>query len=92
MNQRAEYADQLNPYVGGLPDSVQTLLADSYSKLFQLFMKYHDKIGRVTFWGVDDGQSWLNGFPVRGRTNYPLLFDRLLQAKPAFYAVIQSGK
>jgi len=92
VNQRAEYADQLNPYVGGLPDSVQALLADSYSKLFQLFMKYHDKIGRVTFWGVDDGQSWLNGFPVRGRTNYPLLFDRLLQAKPAFYAVIQSGK
>jgi endo-1,4-beta-xylanase len=92
VNQRADYADQLNPYVGGLPDSVQTLLADSYSKLFQLFMKYHDKIGRVTFWGVDDGQSWLNGFPVRGRTNYPLLFDRLLQAKPAFYAVIQSGK
>ena len=92
VNQHAEYADQLNPYVGGLPDSVQTLLADSYGRLFRLFMKYHDKIGRVTFWGVDDGQSWLNGFPVRGRTNYPLLFDRLLQPKPAFYAVIQSGK
>jgi endo-1,4-beta-xylanase len=88
VGDRAAYADQLNPYVNGLPDSVQALLAQSYAQLFGLFMKYKDKIGRVTFWGVDDGQSWLNGFPVRGRTNYPLLFDRQLQPKPAFYKVI----
>jgi len=82
----------LNPYVNGLPDSVQNVLADSYAQLFQLFMKYKDKIGRITFWGVDDGQSWLNGFPVRGRTNYPLLFDRQLKPKPAFYKVIEAAK
>lgn len=88
VNQTAAYADQLNPYVNGLPDSVQASLAESYERLFRLFLKYKDKIGRVTFWGVDDGQSWLNGFPVRGRTNYPLLFDRKLQPKPAFFKVI----
>jgi endo-1,4-beta-xylanase len=55
-----------------------------------LFLKYKDNISRVTFWGVNDGQSWLNGFPVRGRTNYPLLFDRQFKPKPAFYAVIDT--
>ena len=44
---------------------------------------------RITFWGVTDGDSWLNDFPVRGRTNYPLLFDRDGKPKPAFDAVVQ---
>ncbi|MCH5684884.1 endo-1,4-beta-xylanase [Niabella sp. W65] len=38
--------------------------------------------------GVHDGQSWLNGWPIRGRTNHPLLFDRQGKPKPAFYSVI----
>ncbi|HTI12498.1 MAG TPA: endo-1,4-beta-xylanase [Puia sp.] len=88
VGQQAAYADKMNPYVNGLPDSVSTQLAKGYEDLFRLFMKYKDKISRVTFWGVDDGQSWLNGFPIRGRTNYPLLFDRQLKPKPAFYKVI----
>jgi len=92
VSDHAAYEDQLNPYVNGLPDSVQAVLAESYAQLFGLFMKYRDKIGRVTFWGVDDGHSWLNGFPVRGRTNYPLLFDRQLRPKPAFYKVIEAAK
>ncbi|HTI89472.1 MAG TPA: endo-1,4-beta-xylanase [Puia sp.] len=92
IGDNAAYAESLNPYVNGLPDSVQNQLADSYAQLFRLFLKYKDKIGRVTFWGVDDGQSWLNGFPVRGRTNYPLLFDRKLKPKPAFYKVIETAK
>jgi len=45
----------------------------------------------VTFWGVTDGDSWLNNWPVRGRTSYPLLFDRAGQLKPAFDAVIKLG-
>jgi len=45
-------------------------------------------VSRVTFWGVSDRSSWLNHYPVRGRTNYPLLFDRNGQPKPAFKAVV----
>ena len=80
-------ANRGNPYVKGLPDSVQLALAKDYEKLFQLFLRHKDKISRVTFWGVEDGGSWLNDFPVRGRTNYPLLFDRKYQPKAAFYSV-----
>lgn len=78
----------LNPYTAGLPENIQKQLADDYAKLFKLFLKHKDKIERITFWGVNDTQSWLNGWPVPGRTNYPLLFDRNYQPKPAYYSVI----
>lgn len=81
-----------DPYPNELPDSMQTVLAKGYENLFKLFLKHKDKIGRITFWGVNDGQSWLNDFPIRGRTNYPTLFDREYKAKPAFYAVIATKK
>ena len=82
----------LNPYAGGLPDSVQQALARRYADLFGVYMKYRDVIERVTFWGVTDGDSWLNGWPVRGRTSYPLLFDRAGLPKPAFDAVIRMAR
>jgi endo-1,4-beta-xylanase len=90
ISQTADYNAQINPYTKELPDSIQQKLATAYSKLFNLFLKYKNNISRVTFWGVNDGQSWLNGFPVRGRTNYPLLFDRQFKPKPAFYTVINT--
>ena len=90
VGQRAEYEARINPYVNGLPDSVATRLAAGYANLFQLFLKYRDQVSRVTFWGVSDGQSWLNGWPVRGHTNYPLLFDRQFRPKAAFYRVIET--
>jgi len=88
VNQRMRGDSSLNPYKNGLPDSIQLKLADDYKNLFKLFLKHKDKIARVTFWGVNDGQSWLNGWPVFGRTNYPLLFDRNFKPKPAFYEVV----
>ena len=82
----------LNPYVGGLPDSSQQALARRYAELFGVYMKYRDVIERVTFWGVTDGDSWLNTWPVQGRTSYPLLFDRAGRPKPAFDAVIRMAR
>lgn len=81
----------LDPYQDGLPESVQSGLADRYGKLFSLLKKQSDKISRVTFWGVNDRQSWKNNWPVRGRTNHPLLFDRNNQPKPALERVIEVG-
>ena len=80
-----------NPWPNGLPDSIQDRLAADYATLFRLFMQHRDQIGRVTFWGVADGVSWLNDWPVHGRTNYPLLFDRNYTPKKAFFSVIKAG-
>lgn len=87
-----EYKDSLNPYVEGLPDSVQTMLTDRYTELFSLLLKHRESVSRVTFWGVHDGYSWKNGWPIPGRTNYPLLFDRNYEPKPAYYAVIKEAE
>ena len=79
----------MDPYTAGLPDEVQRKLADRYGTLFATFLR-HPQITRVTLWGVSDRDTWLNYFPVRGRTNHPLLWDRQLQPKPAFTAVIEA--
>jgi len=92
VSQQMKNTPDMNPYPNGLPDSVQQQLASDYEALFKLFLKHRDKISRVTFWGVNDAQSWLNNWPVRGRTNYPLLFDREFAPKPAFYKVIEAKK
>jgi endo-1,4-beta-xylanase len=87
-----EYDSINNPYPGSLPDSMQIVLANRYADLFSIFLKHADKIDRVTVWGVDDGGSWLNYWPVMGRTNYPLLFDRKCQPKPAFWALVNLAR
>ncbi|MEY2916311.1 MAG: hypothetical protein RIS73_25 [Bacteroidota bacterium] len=92
VNMKATYSAKMNPYANGLPDSMQVKLTKGYEDLFKLFLKHKDKISRVTFWGVNDGQSWLNGWPIPGRINYPLLFDRNFKPKPAFDAVIALKK
>lgn len=87
-----ELHKKLNPYTVGLPDDMQKKLADRYAELFSLYRKHADKISRVTLWGVYDKTSWLNNWPVRGRTNYPLLFDRNYKPKPAFYALVKTAQ
>lgn len=88
---RAELSEEFNPYTNGLPRRIQKKLADRYAELFSLFLKHAGQISRVTLWGVYDKTSWLNNWPMRGRTNYPLLFDRDYKPKPAFYAVIKTA-
>lgn len=92
VSARFENTPEMNPYPEGLPDSVQTQLADRYADIFKLFNKHADKISRVTFWGLHDGLSWKNNFPIRGRTDYTLLFDRKLAPKKAYHAVIATTK
>jgi endo-1,4-beta-xylanase len=92
VSSRFENTPELDPYVTGLPDSVQHQLAERYASIFKLFSRHADKISRVTFWGLHDGVSWKNNFPVRRRTDYPLLFDRQLKPKEAYQAVIDVAR
>ena len=85
----AEMREELNPYPDALPDSVQQQLTDRYRDIFEIYLRHSDDITRVTFWGVTDGDSWKNNWPVRGRTNYTLIFDRNWEPKPAYHAIIE---
>ena len=87
--QLEEFESFLDPYQDGLPAEQQTALANRYAELFEIFYRKRDKIDRVTIWGIHDTMSWKNNYPIPGRTNYPLLWDRALQPKPALAAVLQ---
>ena len=87
LSRKARIRAATNIYPDGLPAAVQEKLKHRYADVFTLFLK-HD-VGRVTFWGVTDATSWLDDFPIPGRVNYPLLWDREGREKPAFEAVAE---
>jgi endo-1,4-beta-xylanase len=86
--QEEEFEEYLDPYKNGLPADVQTALTQRYQELFDIFYKKRDKIDRVAFWGIHDGMNWKNDYPIAGRTNYPLMWNRDGTAKPALDAIL----
>jgi endo-1,4-beta-xylanase len=92
VSKNFEEDPKMNPYKNGLPEEIQNKLAKRYSDIFKIFIKHKDKISRVTFWGVNDQQSWLNDWPIKNRTNYPLFFDRNNKPKMVYNEVINLKK
>ncbi len=88
----AEYQEVMNPYTAGLPADVEDAFNKQYIDFFSLFLKHSDKISRVTLWGVTDIDTWRNDWPIKGRTDYSLLFDRNYQAKPVVQQLIDLTK
>ena len=82
ISQNFELQAKYNPYVKGLDKKAQKLFNQRYLDLFKIIERHKDVISRVTFWGVNDGHTWLNDWPIKGRTNYPTLIDRNNQLKP----------
>jgi endo-1,4-beta-xylanase len=62
---------------------------EKYKMCFELFRKYRNNITSVTFWNLSDRYSWLDNFPVQGRKDYPLLFDKNFQPKKAYWEVVK---
>ena len=85
VEDRFDLAQEYNPYPNYIPSDKLKQQAKRYKSLFKLFLKYSHAIERVTFWGVWDGNSWRNYLPMKGRTDYPLLFDRSFKPKPAYF-------
>ncbi|MDR0962184.1 MAG: endo-1,4-beta-xylanase [Mediterranea sp.] len=92
ISDREAYRKEIDPYKEGLPDSVSTKWTNRMGDFFDLFLKNKSNMLRVTVWGVTDATSWKNGFPVPGRTDYPLLFDRNNQPKPIVNRIIEDAK
>jgi endo-1,4-beta-xylanase len=81
----ANVADNAATTQGGLVNDADKKLADAYAEIFRAFVKHHDSVKLVTFWGVNDANSWR----AQGT---PLLFDGNSQPKPAFNAVIRAAQ
>lgn len=82
----------MNPYPDGLPEEVSKAWTERMNDFFRLFLKHYNLITRVTLWGVADQNSWRNDWPMRGRTDYPLLFDRNYQPKPVVDLIIKEAE
>jgi endo-1,4-beta-xylanase len=89
VSQSFELQAQMDPYREGLPDSIQSAQSAFYQDLFKVFLKYQDHVDRVTFWGVNDQQSWRNYWPIKGRVDYPLAFDRNNQPKQLLFDLVE---
>lgn len=89
VGQSFEYEERMNPYKKGLSSDAQKDFDERYLSFFDIYRRHSQQISRVCLWGVTDGDSWLNDWPVRGRTNYPLLFDRNGEAKPVVSKIVE---
>lgn len=87
--QEEEFKTYLDPYQQGLPADVEAALTKRYQDVFEIFYKKRDKIDRVAVWGIHDGMSWKNDYPIPGRTNYPLIWNRDKTAKPVLDMLLQ---
>jgi endo-1,4-beta-xylanase len=79
--------DDTSNYGNNIPPSVLAEQGWLYKKYFDAFRRLKGKISAVTFWGMADDDTWLDSFPV-DRTDYPLPFNMQLQAKPAYWGVV----
>ena len=64
----------------------QLALAQRYQDVFKMYKEMKDSgvnLSAVVLWGITDSTSWIGG--------YPLLFDKDYQAKPSYYAVIDTN-
>lgn len=84
-NQSADVAQNGQAGGGGQVSAADEKLAEQYGNLFRAFVKHRKEIKLVTFWGVNDRDSWR-------ASGKPLLFDGSWQPKPAFDAVIKEAK
>ena len=62
---------------------------EMYKNCFAVFRKYKKILSGVTFWNISDRNSWLDNFPVPGRKDYPLLFDKEMKPKKVFWEVVK---
>lgn len=63
--------------------------AERYMQIFRLFKEYKQYIDCVTFWGAADDYTWLDNFPVRGRKNWPFVFDGKHEPKQAYWDILK---
>ncbi len=79
--------DTTSNYGNSIPPSVLAEEGWLYEQFFLAFRQLKGTISGVTLWGMADDDTWLDSFPV-SRTDYPLPFDMNLQAKPAYWGIV----
>jgi len=72
---------------GTVPLSIIAQQGYLYEQYFDVFRRVKRHLSGVTLWGMADDDTWLDSFPIN-RLNLPLPFDTELQAKPAYWGIV----
>ena len=89
VSNKAAYEEAMNPYKNGLTAEAQQLFNERYLAFFGIYARHKASISRINLWGASDKNSWLNNWPIKGRTSYPLLLDRQYKPKPVVNDIIK---
>ena len=89
VSDRFAYRPEMDPYRDGLPAAQQKKAELFWTDFYTMLMRHHKDVQRVSFWGLNDGNSWRNDFPIKGRTDYATLFDRQNRPKPVIRKLIE---
>ena len=89
VSDRFAYRPEVDPYKDGVPAAKQAEIDQFWVDFFKMLITHKDDIIRVNFWCVNDGNSWKNDFPIKGRKDYATLVDRNNQVKPVVQRIIE---
>ncbi|GGK90245.1 beta-xylanase [Sphaerisporangium melleum] len=84
------YTDFVSSYAT-VPAEVLAEQGHRYKEIFDVFRRQASHLSSVTLWGLADDDTWLSSFPIT-RLDPPLLFDDELQAKPAYWGVVDPAR
>ncbi len=88
------YANDTDSYTT-VPPEVLIKQGYRYKEIFEALRRQGQagtgNLHSVTFWGLADDHTWLSTFPTT-RINLPLLFDEELQAKWAYWGIIDPSQ
>lgn len=89
ISDRLKYTDEKDPYKKGITAEKQAEADSFWIDFYKMLIKNKESILRVNFWCVNDGNSWKNDFPIKGRTDYATLIDRDNKVKPVVQKIIE---
>lgn len=92
VSDRFAYREEMDPYRNGITKQRQKEFDDFMVDFYRMLIRNKQHILRVNYWCVNDGNSWLNGFPIKGRTDYPTLIGRDKKIKPVVKRIINLVK
>ena len=92
VSDRFAYRPEMDPYKKGLTREQEQKVEAFWVSFYQMLLRHRKDIQRVSFWCLNDANSWRNDFPIKGRTDYATLFDRQNRPKPFIDKLIQLVK
>ena len=92
ISDRFAYRPEMDPFKKGLTKEKEAEIEQFWASFYQLLIRHRQDISRVSFWCLNDANSWRNDFPIKGRTDYATLFDRQNRPKPFIDKLIKLVK